>query len=147
MPYVFVFILLIIVLLFGLSSASQSYASAKQAEATIETARAAQIASAGNLVTLVTVALVVIAILASIVLITWLFLRAKTQPARRCVSGPNAGWDEFPQPQANALLPAVLTMLLYQMVQEQQHQQTEQFWMMNEPASEIPVLPENTWDM
>jgi hypothetical protein len=41
---------LIVVLLFSLSSISQSYASAKQAQAAIEASRAVQVASASNLV-------------------------------------------------------------------------------------------------
>lgn len=150
MPYVFALVMLIVVLLFGLSSISQSYASAKQAQATIEASRAAQIASAGNLVTLVTVALVIVAVLVAVVVIVWLLLRARSHPKRQWVSGPNANWGQLPQPQANALLPALLSMMLYQMMQsQQQHQETEQFWMMNEPAHEMDVSTfsdNSTWD-
>ena len=139
--------LLFVVLLFGLSSISQSYASAKQAEAVIETARAAQLASAGNLVSLVTAALVVIAILAATVLVTWLLLRARTAPNQHRV--PGTSWDELPhQPQTNAMLPALLTLLAYQLMQEQQHQQTEQFWMLSQPEQQdVPTLPDSSWDL
>jgi len=41
MPYFFAFLLVVVVLLFGLSSMSQSYASAQQAQVAIETSRAA----------------------------------------------------------------------------------------------------------
>ena len=148
MPYIFALVMLIVVLLFGLSSISQSYASAKQAQAAIEASRAAQIASAGNLVT---VALVIVAVLAAVVVIAWLLLRTKSQPRRQWVSGPNANWGQVHQPPANVLLPALLSMMLYQMMQSQeQHQQeTEQFWMMNEPTHDMDVstLSDNsTWD-
>lgn len=147
MQILLVIAILIVVLLFGLSSISQSYASAKQAQAAIEASRAAQIASTGNLVTLVTVALVILVALAAVVLVSWLYLRAKAQPKRNWVSGPNANWGQVPQPQANALLPALLSMMLYQMMQSQQ--ETEQFWLMNEPNREIDVSTfsdNSTWD-
>ncbi|MCX6064839.1 MAG: hypothetical protein NT121_03675 [Chloroflexi bacterium] len=51
MIQIFVILLLVtFVALFGLASISQSYATAKQAQAAIEASRAAQIASTGNLV-------------------------------------------------------------------------------------------------
>jgi hypothetical protein len=149
MQILLIVILVLVMLLFGLASVSQSYASAKQAQAAIEASRAAQIASAGNLVALVTVGLVIVAILAAVVFITWLLLRVKSQPKRRWVSRSNDDWPETPSPQANALLPTLLSMLTYQMMQNQQqlNQETEQFWMMNEPANDIPAFPDNTWDM
>jgi len=151
MQTLLVIALLIVILLLGLSSISQSYASAKQAQAAIEASRAAQIASTGNLVTLVTVALVIVAVLAAAVLVAWLLLRTKSQPKRQWVSGPNANWGQVPQPQANALLPALLSMMLYQMMQSQQQnqQETEQFWLMNEPTHEMDVSTfsdNSTWD-
>jgi len=151
MAYILTLILLIVVLIFGLSSISQSYASAKQAQAVIEASRAAQIASAGNLVSLVSVALIIVAVLVAVVVIAWLFLRVKTQPRRRWVAGSNEDQEEFSAPQANALLPALLSMMVYQMMQsqEQHQQQTEQFWMMNEPTHEMDVSTfsdNSTWD-
>jgi len=90
-------------------------------------------------------ALVVLAALAAVVAIAWLLMRAKIHPQRRWVSGPNANWGQSPQPKADAALPALLTMMLYQMMQNQQ-QETEQLWMMSEPANDIPALPDSTWD-
>ena len=144
--------LFVIVFLFSLSSVSQSYATAKQAQAAIEASRATQIASTGNLVSLVTMALVSIAGLAAVVVTAWLVLRARTQPKRNWTRTNNGGWDQFQQPRTNALVEALMTQLLYEMSQHQQHQDIEQFWM-NEPAmlndtlNEPPSFPDNTWDM
>ncbi len=147
-----VLLLFVIVFLFGLSSVSQSFATAKQAQAAIEASRTAQIAGTGNLVSLVTMALVIIAGLAAVVVIAWLVLRAKAQPNRHWTSNRNGGWDQFQQPRTNALVEALMTQLLYEMSQHQQHQDVEQLWM-NEPAmlndtlNDTPSFPDNTWDM
>ena len=155
MQILLILALVIVVLFFGLSSVSQSYATAQQAQAAIEASRAAQIASTGNLVSLVTVALVIVAGLAAVIVIAWLVLRAKTQPKRHWTANRNRGWDQFDllsksQPQANALIPALMTQLLYEMTQRQQHE-SEQFWMsdpaMNDTMNEVPSFPDNTWDM
>ena len=144
--------LFVVVLLFSLSSVSQSYATAKQAQAAIEASRAAQIASTGNLVTIVTVALVIVASLAAVVVIAWLILRAKGQPKHRWASNGSAGWNQFQQPGSNALVEALMTRLLYEMSQHQQHQDVEQFWMneptmLNDTFNDTPSFPDNTWDM
>ncbi len=57
-------VLLVIVLVFGISSMMQSYASAQQAQATIETAKALQVATFGNVLVIVLVTLIVLAIIA-----------------------------------------------------------------------------------
>ena len=144
--------LLIVLVLFGLSSISQSQATAKQAQAVIEASRTAQIATTGNLVTIVTVALVIIAVLAAVIVIAWLVLRAKTQPKRNWTRTNNGSWDQFQQPRTNALVEALMTQLLYEMSQNQQHQEVEQFWMnepamMNDTLNDTPSFPDNTWDL
>lgn len=144
--------LLIVLVLFGLSSISQSQATAKQAQAVIEASRTAQIATTGNLVTIVTVALVIIAILAAVIVIAWLVLRAKTQPKQNWTRTNNGSWDHFQQPRTNALVEALMTQLLYEMSQHQQHQDVEQFWMnepamMNDTLNDTPSFPDNTWDL
>ena len=156
MIQIFVILLLVtLVALFGLASISQSYATAKQAQAAIEASRAAQIASAGNLVAIVTMAMLAVAFLAAVVVIAWLVLCAKAQPKRHWTRTGNRGWDQFDllsksQPQSNALIPALMTQLLYEMTQRQQHE-SEQFWMsdpaMNDTMNEVPSFPDNTWDM
>ena len=144
MPTLLIIIVLIVILLFGLSSMSQSYAAAKQAQAVIETARAAQIASAGNLVIIVTLAVL---LLAAAGVIAYLLTRTRPQPKPgQWVSGPNARWGRIQQPDANAMFPALLTMMLYQMVQNQQ-QEADQLWQMSQPDQDVPALPDNTWDM
>jgi len=144
--------LLILLMLFSLSSVSQSYATAQQAQAAIEASRAAQIASTGNLVSLVTVTLVIVATMAAVVVIAWLFLRAKAHQKRHWTGNRNGGWDHFQQPQTNALVQALMTQLLYELSQHQQHQDVEQFWMnepamMNDALNDAPSFPDNTWDM
>ncbi|MEI7846942.1 MAG: hypothetical protein WCK35_14160 [Chloroflexota bacterium] len=156
MIQIFVILLLVtLVALFGLASISQSYATAKQAQAAIEASRAAQIASAGNLVAIVTMAMLAVAFLAAVVVIAWLVLRAKAQPKRHWARTSSGGWDGLDllsksQPQANALIPALMTQLLYEMTQRQQHE-SEQFWMsdpaMNDTMNEVPSFLDNTWDM
>ena len=142
--------LFVIVFLFSLASVSQSYASAQQAQAAIEASRAAQIASTGNLVTLVMVSLAVVAILVAVVVIAWLVLRAKAQSKRQWTRTGNGGWDQFQQPDANALIPALMTLLLYEMTQHRQ-QDVEQTWLneptLNNTVNDIPAFPDNTWDM
>lgn len=144
-------ILVLVVLLFGLSPISQSYATAKQAQAAIEASRTAQIATAGHLVSIVVAALVIVAVLTAFVLIFWLTIRVEVRRIRRRAPGPSGSgnWEQVPQPQADGLLPILVTMMLYQMMQsqEQQMHETEQFWMMNEPANDIPSFPDNTWDL
>ena len=157
MPTILVVILFVVVALLSLSSVSQSFATAKQAQAAIEASRSAQIASTGNLVTIVTMALVIIASLAAVIVIAWLVLRAKAQPKRHWTANRNGGWDQFDllsksQSQTNALVEALMTRLLYEMSQHQQHQDVEQFWMneptmLNDSLNDTPSFPDNTWDM
>lgn len=68
---VLIAILLIIVLVFGIASGMQSYASAKQAQATIEVAQAAQVNAWGNLVVIVMTALVILCVMAVIIWLMW----------------------------------------------------------------------------
>jgi hypothetical protein len=119
MRYLAVIILLILALLFALPSVSQSYASAKQAQAVIETSRAAQIASAGNLIIIATLSLLLLVALGVIGYLLW---RARQHAASpRWVSGPNANWgQQIPTPDANAMLPALMAALLVQVMNNQQ---------------------------
>jgi hypothetical protein len=144
-----ILLLLIIALLavfWGLASISQSYATAQQAQAAIEASRAAQIASTGNLVTLVTIALVIIAMLVAVVVIAWLLLRAKVNPKKQWTPGPNANWGQISQPQANDLLPTLLTMLLYQMMQDKKQVEVAPMTM-SEPEDEFITAQDDFWTM
>lgn len=60
MLYFVIAVLLLVVILFGVSSGMQSYASAQQAKAQIETAQLGQINAWGNLVVLTVVLLIVL---------------------------------------------------------------------------------------
>jgi|GEM_PF-6022518 len=81
MTYFFALVMLIVILLFGLSSISQSYATAKQAQAAIEASKTAQIASIGNLIVIAVVALVIVVLLAATIFTAWL-LHAKPLSGR-----------------------------------------------------------------
>jgi len=63
----FVIALIVVVLVFGGASVMQSYASAQQAQATIETAKAAQMATTGTVLVIVLLSLILLAIIALVV--------------------------------------------------------------------------------
>lgn len=60
-------VILVIALVFGIASIMQSYASAQQAQAVVETAQVAQMATAANVIVIAVMALVLVLILAGIV--------------------------------------------------------------------------------
>jgi uncharacterized protein YqgC (DUF456 family) len=113
MKFLLVAALVIVVILFGLSSVSQSYATAQQAQAAIEANRTAQIASTGNLFIIATLSVLLLSTLGVIV-----YLLIKTrQSGKHQFSKPSTG--QMSQDDMNSLLPAMLTMLMYQMMQRQ----------------------------
>jgi len=78
MPYFVIAVLVLIVIVFGVSSTSQSYAMAQQAKAQIETAQLGQISAWGNLITMLTLALIIVVVLTVLmVALYWFFNRAK----------------------------------------------------------------------
>lgn len=77
----FAVILLLVVVVFGVSSMMQSYAAAKQAEAVIETAQAAQMATLGNVAIIFLLVIVVLALLGLAV-----FVFAKRQTPRQTLT-------------------------------------------------------------
>ncbi len=127
MTVILVLIVILLVVLWGLASISQSYAAAMQAEAAIHTSRAAQVSSTGNLVTILIVALLVLVLLATLGFVAYLYYQIKIKPLLNPAKGgawapgPNAQWRQVTQlPTAtNDLLPALLTMMMYQMLQQQ----------------------------
>jgi glucan phosphoethanolaminetransferase (alkaline phosphatase superfamily) len=91
--------LLLIVAIFGITSGMQSYATAQQAQAQIETAKVAQISSWGNLMTILMIMLIVLAALALIAAILWLAYR---NLIRKSLARPSRAPSEIkstPQPQ------------------------------------------------
>jgi|GEM_PF-5441211 flagellar basal body-associated protein FliL len=72
--------LVVLIVAWAATDIAGSVASARQAEATIETAKAAQVASAGNLVTILMTALVVIFLLALVGLVLYFLYRTRLQP-------------------------------------------------------------------
>ena len=71
--YFLLALLLIVVVIFGIASGMQSYASARQAQATIEVAKVAQVNAWGNLVTIMTLALVILVVVAVIIFFLYRF--------------------------------------------------------------------------
>ena len=110
---------LILALVFGFSSISQSYATAKQAQATIETARAAEIASTGNLIAIVLFALLVIVVIG---VSLHFFLRFKNTSQQQSQKSTQSHIGEAGQ----ASLDSILTLLVIQMLQNQMEQNASQ---------------------
>jgi len=110
---------LILALVFGFSSISQSYATAKQAQATIETARAAGIASTGNLIAIVLFALLVIVIIG---VSLHFFLPFKNTSQQQSQKSTQSHIGEAGQ----ASLDSILTLLVIQMLQNQMEQNASQ---------------------
>ncbi len=111
--------LLILALVFGFSSISQSYATAKQAQATIETARAAEIASTGNLIAILLFALLVIAIIG---ISLHFFLRFKTTSQKHIQKSTQSHLSQA----GPVSLDSILTLLVIQMLQNQMEQNASQ---------------------
>ena len=67
MIYAVVIISLFVLMIWGISEATQNYAMAKQAEATVEVARAAKVASYGNLLVIALVVLIILLLIAAVI--------------------------------------------------------------------------------
>lgn len=87
-------VILILVLVFGVNSIMQSYASAQQAQAVVETAQAAQMATFANVVVIVVMALVLLLILAGIVYLV-IRLNSKPRQDRRSQIQPERGQNRL----------------------------------------------------
>ena len=111
--------LLILVLVFGLSSISQSYATAKQAQATIETARTAEIASTGNLIAILLFALLVIVIIG---ISLHFFLGLKTTSQQHTQKSTQSHLSQV----GPVSLDSIITLLVIQMLQDQMEQNASQ---------------------
>ena len=119
MPTILVVILFVVVALLSLSSVSQSYATAKQAQATIETARAAEIASTGNLIAIVLFALLVIVIIG---VSLHFFLRFKTTSHQQSQKSTQSHIAQT----GSTSLDSILTLLVIQFLQNQMEQNASQ---------------------
>jgi ABC-type Fe3+ transport system permease subunit len=141
MPYFLVLLLFVIVLLFSLASISQSYATAQQAQAAIEASRAAQIASTGNLVAMVVIVFLVIALLAVIGFSIYLAYKLQVKSKSTWRPGQSASFDRDTQPTVNDMLPAMLSMLMIDLLSKsrQQARQNQQL-SLDEPQEEFSIL-------
>lgn len=87
MFYFVIAILVMVVIIFGVSSTSQSYATAQQAKAQIETAQLGQISAWGNLITILVVAVIIIVVLAILAFaLYWIFVRPRARVNARAVA-------------------------------------------------------------
>ena len=131
----FAILLIIVIVVWGLASISQSLASAKQAQATLEAARSAQVASAGNLVMILVAALVILVSLALIGFGLWLFFQVRIKPtltraglypgnSRKMFGQHNRpgleGQDPF------GLLSQMIAFQMYQQMQREMRQQRQE---------------------
>ena len=129
---IFAILLFIVIVVWGLSSISQSLATAKQAQATIETARAAQVASTGNLVTILVTALVILGILAMIGFGLWLFFQVRIKPTLRRTglylgNGQKMSrWNNQPELTGQDPLGQLTQLMTLQMLQQMQRDVREQ---------------------
>ncbi len=113
MKFLFALTLVIIVLVFGLSSISQSYATARQAQAAIEASQAAKIAGTGNLILIVTL---VILLAVALAVIAYLLLRDRQANATRS----SMRFGQVPQTDMDSLLSAMATLLMVQAMRNPQ---------------------------
>jgi len=126
--------LLVLALVFGVSSISQSNATAKQAQAVIETARVAEIASISNLVVTLLLVLLVIAIVG---VVLYFFIHFKSNSPHQSTQShvshsDNASWEHL------------LTLLLMQILLNQLEQNPYQ---LNIPSTsmEAPTEDNDLW--
>lgn len=105
--YFLIAVLLIIVIIFGVSSGMQSYATAQQAQAQIETAKVAQISSWGNLITILTIMLIVLFLVVLIAMVLWMAYRnlvRRSESQRGRSSTPEITTPSQPQFSVNDLV-------------------------------------------
>ena len=129
--------LFILAILFGVTSISQSFATAKQAQATIETARVAEIASISNLVVILLLVLLVIAILGFAL---YFILHYKTNSLHR----PNRSTQSDSSHEGNTNWEHLLNLLLVQLIHNQMEQNTSQ---LNLPPTSVkaPMEDNDLW--
>ena len=111
-------IVIVLAVIWGVASISQSYAAAKQAEAAIEASRATQIVSISNLVMLSLIVLLVVILLAALGVIAWLYYCLKIKPMLDQTKGSQVRRQPQAAPSAGELLPQRMVMLLHQMTQQ-----------------------------
>jgi len=113
MAWVVVVILLIAVIVFGISSGMDSYADARQAQATIEVAQVAQTQAWANMISLLVMAVVILLILFAlvaliIIAIRFMQVRAESRPVRLDQPRRAALLADRPQLRAGPIEPTVL---------------------------------------
>ena len=87
MIYIVAIILLLVLGIWGISQGIQNYAMVKQAEATAETAKAAQVASFGNVIIILVMAIIVLGLIAA-VMYGAIFLAKRKAALTRATYGP-----------------------------------------------------------
>lgn len=129
--------IIVLALLFGLASISQSYATSQQAQAAIEASRATQIANAGNLVVLVALLLSIILAAVTAFVILFLLLRRYQRALRHLGLDRNMQHSAQIQPDANSMLSTALALLTYRILQEQAERDADQLHQLNLDSIEM----------
>jgi hypothetical protein len=96
MIYVCLVVLLIIVVVFGISSGMQSYAAAQQAEAVIQVAKVAQVNAWSNVVLVLALLALVVLILAFLAAIVWFSYQRRGHKTSTSASLPRVETAEPP---------------------------------------------------
>jgi uncharacterized protein YceK len=129
--------IIVLALLFGLASISQSYATSQQAQAAIEASRATQIANAGNLVVLVALLLSIFLAAVTAFVILFLLLRRYQRALRHLGLDRNMQHSAQIQPDANSMLSTALALLTYRILQEQAERDADQLHQLNLDSIEM----------
>lgn len=100
--HILIAVLLLILVIFGVAGMMDSYATAKQAQATIEVAQVAQVNAWGNLIVILLLALVILCVVAMIV---WMVVRLAYHRRQTAEDRPQRGYPRsLPSDAPNALL-------------------------------------------
>ena len=126
---IFVVCLLLVVIVFGVASGMQSYASAQQAQAVIETAQVAQVSAWGNLISILALVGGIVIVLALVVAVLW-WMSQRNKTRHTSVSGPRVA----SQPQAPAI--DVNALIQLEMIRALRG--------LNAPAREAPLLTDES---
>ena len=133
MAWVVVFILLIVLILFGVSSSAQSYATAQQAEAMKKVAEVAQINAWGNLILIFAILIILLVVLAAIV--AFVYLRTRVDAAKK---HPVREPSEPPMLPSKSQMDMMLYTMMFRMLDSMQKPQQSNLIEMPKEESEDP---------
>jgi Na+/H+ antiporter NhaC len=134
----FVIVLLLIIIIFGVDSMMQSYASAQQAQAVIETAKAAQVSAWGNVVSILALIGFIVILLALVAAALWWLGKRKNIRTEASESKPRVGaTPTMPVFDVNALIQLEMIRTLQSL-----HAPTERKYLLTDEPMSLPEIPE-----